>query len=110
MTVARKLEPVLAAAFRTALPVRIDFWDGSSLGPRDSTFALRFTRRRALLRIMWSPNELGFVRAYVSGDLEIDGDLMEAMSTLTDFAHSGQGPVITIDAATTAAIARAALT
>ncbi|MEO7588589.1 MAG: class I SAM-dependent methyltransferase, partial [Arachnia sp.] len=100
----------LAAAFRTALPVRIDFWDGSSLGPRDSTFALRFTRRRALRRNMWSPNELGFVRAYVSGDLEIDGDLMEAMSTLTDFAHSGQGPVITIDAATTAAIARAALT
>ncbi|MDO5734932.1 MAG: SAM-dependent methyltransferase, partial [Propionibacteriaceae bacterium] len=77
MTVAKRLKPVLTAAFGADLPVRIDCWDGSSFGPRDATFALRFTRRRALRRIMWSPNELGFVRAYVSGDLEIDGNLME---------------------------------
>ncbi len=109
MTVAKKLEPVVAAAFGKDLPIRIDCWDGSSLGPRDAKFALRFTRRRALRRIMWSPNELGFVRAYVSGDLEIDGDLMEAMSTLNDFAHPDRGPGIKTGADTTTAIARAAV-
>ncbi len=110
MTVAEKLKPVLAAAFGRDHPIRIDCWDGSSLGPRDARFALRFTRRRALRRILWSPNELGFVRAYVSGDLEIDGDLMEAMSTLNDFTDPDRGPGINTGPDTTAAIARAAIT
>jgi cyclopropane-fatty-acyl-phospholipid synthase len=34
-----------------------------------------FGRRRALRRILWSPNELGLSRAYVSGDMEVDGDI-----------------------------------
>ncbi|MDO5737506.1 MAG: class I SAM-dependent methyltransferase, partial [Propionibacteriaceae bacterium] len=51
-----------------------------------------------------------FVRAYVSGDLEIDGNLMEAMSTLNDFVDPARGPGINIGADTTAAIARAAIT
>ncbi|MDN5790287.1 MAG: class I SAM-dependent methyltransferase [Micrococcales bacterium] len=109
MTVAEKLEPVVATALGTDLPVRIDCWDGSSLGPPDAKFALRFTTRRALRRIMWAPNELGFARAYVSGDIEIDGDLMGAMSTLNEFADPDRGPGVNIGKDTTVAIARAAI-
>lgn len=108
MTVAEELLPVVVAAFGAELPVRVRCWDGSSLGPPDARFALRFTRRRALRRIMWAPNELGFVRAYVSGDLEIDGDLMEAVSTLNEFADPDLGPGIRIGPGTAAAAARAA--
>lgn len=107
MTVAEKLEPVVVAALGTSLPIRIDCWDGSSLGPPDAGFVLRFTRR-GLRRILWAPNELGFVRAYVSGDLGIDGDLMGFMSALEKSADPSRGAGITMGAETTAAIARAA--
>jgi cyclopropane-fatty-acyl-phospholipid synthase len=34
-----------------------------------------FVRRRALRRLLWAPGELGLVRAYVSGDMQIEGDI-----------------------------------
>ena len=37
---------------------------------------LNITTRRAFRRLLWAPNELGFARAYVSGDIEVDGDLV----------------------------------
>jgi cyclopropane-fatty-acyl-phospholipid synthase len=33
--------------------------------------------RRALRRLLWAPGELGLARAYVSGDLDVEGDLAE---------------------------------
>ncbi|WP_248294797.1 cyclopropane-fatty-acyl-phospholipid synthase family protein [Actinoplanes sp. TBRC 11911] len=38
--------------------------------------------KRALRRIMWQPNELGLARAYVSGDLDLEGDLYDALTRL----------------------------
>ena len=35
-------------------------------------------------RIMWSPNELGLARAYVAGDLDVDGDLYRLIEVLRD--------------------------
>ncbi|QNG19769.1 class I SAM-dependent methyltransferase [Rhodococcus triatomae] len=58
-----------------ALPVRVRAWDGSQAGPTDSPARVTFRNRRALRRVLWSPNELGVARAYVSGDLEVDGDI-----------------------------------
>lgn len=57
------------------LPIRVRCWDGSEAGPPDSAARVTFRNRRALRRILWSPNELGLVRAYVSGDLDVDGDI-----------------------------------
>jgi len=34
-----------------------------------------FRRRQALRHCLWSPNELGRVRGYVSGDLDVEGNL-----------------------------------
>ena len=34
---------------------------------------------RALQRILWRPGELGLARAYVSGDLDVEGDLTEGL-------------------------------
>src|SRR5581483_5895303 len=34
----------------------------------------------ALRRLLWAPNELGLGRAYVAGDLDIEGDVYAALN------------------------------
>jgi cyclopropane-fatty-acyl-phospholipid synthase len=53
--------------------VRFSAYDGSVAGPDDARFHLRLTRPRGLAYIAGAPSSLGLVRAYVSGDLEIEG-------------------------------------
>jgi cyclopropane-fatty-acyl-phospholipid synthase len=109
MSAAQVLEPLVRSALPASAPVRIDCWDGSSLGPADAPLHAGFERRRALRRLLWQPNELGFARAYVSGDLTIHGDLMAALSYLDSLADPDSGPGVHIGRDTTAAIASAAL-
>ncbi|MFG2620600.1 class I SAM-dependent methyltransferase [Streptomyces sp. NPDC048507] len=74
--------PRLAALAETLLgaplPVRIRAWDGSEAGPADGP-TLVLNHRRALRRILWKPGELGLARAWVAGDLTVDGDLFEVL-------------------------------
>ncbi len=60
------------------LPVRLRAWDGSEAGPADTPVLVARTPR-ALSRILWRPGELGLARAYISGDLDVDGDLTQAL-------------------------------
>jgi cyclopropane-fatty-acyl-phospholipid synthase len=60
------------------LPVRLRAWDGSQAGPAD-TPVLIARSPRALRRILWRPDELGLARAYISGDLDVDGDLADGL-------------------------------
>ncbi|WP_020660634.1 SAM-dependent methyltransferase [Amycolatopsis benzoatilytica] len=57
------------------LPVAIRAWDGSQAGPAGPTAVLK--NRRALRWLLFAPGELGLARAYVSGDLDVEGDLTE---------------------------------
>ncbi len=109
MTVAEVLEPLVRTTIGTGLPIRIDCWDGSSLGPADAALHVRFTSRRGLRRLLWAPNELGFARAYVSGDVQIEGDLLTAMQLLDELADPERGPGVHIGPETTAAVAKAVL-
>ncbi|MGW0391936.1 class I SAM-dependent methyltransferase [Streptomyces sp. NPDC003042] len=74
--------PRLAALAQTLLgaplPVRIRAWDGSEAGPPTGP-TLVLTHRRALRRMLWKPGELGLARAWVAGDLTVDGDLFELL-------------------------------
>jgi cyclopropane-fatty-acyl-phospholipid synthase len=54
-------------------------WDGSELRGAPGAPTLVVRNRRALRRFVYSPNELGLARAYVSGDLDIDGDIYAAL-------------------------------
>ncbi|GAQ62049.1 class I SAM-dependent methyltransferase [Streptomyces scabiei] len=56
------------------LPVRLRAWDGSTAGPPEAP-ALVVRNRRALRRLLWKPGELGLARAWVAGDLGVEGDL-----------------------------------
>ena len=107
MTVAHVLEPVVRSAIGSALTVRIDCWDGSSIGPPDAELHIRFTSPRALRRLLWAPNELGFARAYVSGDVQLEGDLLTVMGRLNELADPEQGPGVHVGRGTTAAVAAA---
>jgi cyclopropane-fatty-acyl-phospholipid synthase len=61
------------------LPLRIDCYDGSTLGPADATSALILRSPDALRYILTAPGELGFARAYVAGALDLDGDVFTAL-------------------------------
>ena len=107
MEAATVLRPLVDASLGTELPVRVECWDGSSLGPADADVVVRFTTRRALRRLVWAPNELGFARAYVSGDVRIEGDVLDALTRLDALADPERGPGVHVGPETRAAVARA---
>ncbi|MET9429963.1 SAM-dependent methyltransferase, partial [Streptomyces sp. NPDC003036] len=67
------------------LPVRIRAWDGSEAGPPGDAPVLVLRSRRALRRLLWKPGELGLARAWVAGEIDVDGDLYEALDRLAGF-------------------------
>jgi cyclopropane-fatty-acyl-phospholipid synthase len=77
VTAARTIAWVAARA-GTDLPVRVRAWDGSEAGPRDAPVVV-LRSPRALRRLLWRPGELGLARAYVSGDLDVEGDLTDGL-------------------------------
>lgn len=71
---ARALEQALGGA----LPVGVRTWDGGSAGPGTGPVVV-LNNRRALRRLLWRPGELGLARAYVTGDLDVDGDIKDGL-------------------------------
>ncbi|AWB91126.1 SAM-dependent methyltransferase [Aeromicrobium chenweiae] len=73
----------LGRLMKDGLPFRFEAFDGSVAGPVDAPFTLRLLNERGLAYLMTAPGDLGFARAYVAGDLELDGihpgDPYEAM-------------------------------
>ena len=53
-------------------------YDGSTAGPDTPRSALRIASPRALARLVTAPGTLGLARAYVTGELEVEGDLYAA--------------------------------
>ncbi|MEV6550171.1 cyclopropane-fatty-acyl-phospholipid synthase family protein [Streptomyces sp. NPDC051597] len=74
------------------LPVRVRAWDGSEAGPPDAP-VLVLRHRRALRRLLWKPGELGLARAWVAGELDIEGDLYRALDLMAGLLWDrGRGP------------------
>ncbi|MDA3660816.1 cyclopropane-fatty-acyl-phospholipid synthase [Mycobacterium xenopi] len=76
--IADRLAELFCEVVGFTLPVRIRAWDGSEAGP-SSAPVLVIRSRRALRRLLWAPGELGLARAYVSGDIDVDGDLADGL-------------------------------
>lgn len=79
---ALRLTGLLEQLLGAPLPLRIRAWDGSQAGPPGAP-ALVVRNRRAVRRMLWKPGELGLARAWVAGDLEIEGDLYAALDLLS---------------------------
>ncbi|EFQ83263.1 Cyclopropane-fatty-acyl-phospholipid synthase [Aeromicrobium marinum DSM 15272] len=69
LTIAQALERLM----RHGMPFRFEAYDGSTAGPEDAAHTVRLLTERGLAYLMSTPGDLGFARAYVAGDLEIDG-------------------------------------
>ncbi|MFZ2178364.1 MAG: cyclopropane-fatty-acyl-phospholipid synthase family protein [Rhodococcus sp. (in: high G+C Gram-positive bacteria)] len=62
-----------------SVPLHVRCWDSSEAGP-ESEVTVVLRNRRAVRHLLWSPGELGLVRAYVSGDLDVEGDIFSLLS------------------------------
>lgn len=69
----------VATVFDNKLPLRVEAYDGSAAEPTvlssANSVTLKILRRDAISRILTHPGELGLARAYVAGDIDVDGDL-----------------------------------
>ena len=73
-----KLEPRLSGP----LPAAVRFWDGSEMGPgepgsAEDTIVVR--NKRGLTYAVMRPDQVGIARGWVSGDIELEGDLERVM-------------------------------
>jgi cyclopropane-fatty-acyl-phospholipid synthase len=107
VTVADVVAPLVRATLGDGAPIRLRCWDGSEFGAPDAPVRLNIKHRRALRRLLWAPNELGFARAYVAGDIDVDGDLWAGLEALEELAAPERGPGVTVNRDTKLALARA---
>ena len=91
-TVAELLEPVIRAFAPGQLPVTIRCWDGSQLGPDDAAATLVVKSPDAVRRLLYAPSELGLGRAYVAGDIDIEGNIFNALR-LRESAADDEGEI-----------------
>ena len=114
----RPVAPQLAALVErllgAPLPVAIRAWDGSEAGPAAAAPVVVLRHRRALRRLLWSPGELGLARAFVAGELDVEGDLADGLSRFWRVARARgltggrRSPTLARDALALAAAARRA--
>jgi cyclopropane-fatty-acyl-phospholipid synthase len=74
-----RIADLVAQLLGRDLPVRIECYDGSALGPADSGARIIVRSSDALAYIVTAPGELGFARAYVSGALDLEGNIFDAL-------------------------------
>ena len=88
-TVAETLGRVITPLFDGPLPVNVRGWDGSELrgaDPQAPTVVIHSPD--ALRRMLWAPGEIGLSRAYVTGELDVEGDLADAFRRIWDATRS----------------------
>jgi cyclopropane-fatty-acyl-phospholipid synthase len=103
------LHPVACQLFGGDLPVRLRAWDGSEVGPPQGP-AIVLRSPQALSRLLWNPGGLGLAQAYVTGELDVDGDITDGLrSVLRAISerglHGGRLPAAGWVAAARAAVA-----
>ena len=94
-SVAAELAGVVQPLFGGPLPIRLRAWDGSEAGPDDAP-AVVLSSPDALRRLVFHPGELGIAQAYVTGEIDLEGDLLDGLrrvwSTVTRAGHRTPGP------------------
>jgi cyclopropane-fatty-acyl-phospholipid synthase len=60
-------------------PIAFRAFDGSSAGPPDAPATIDLKSTKALRHMVSAPGELGVARAFVSGELEIEGDIYSVL-------------------------------
>ncbi|MEU6819987.1 cyclopropane-fatty-acyl-phospholipid synthase family protein [Streptomyces atriruber] len=94
---AQRLATLAETALGGPLPVRLRTWDGTEYGPSDGPVIV-VRSRRALRRLLWQPGELGLAQAYVTGEVDIEGDLADGLRAMWSAAreHGLRPPRLTL--------------
>lgn len=79
-----QLAEVFTQVVGTDVPIEFVAYDGSRAGSADAPVRLEVRSPLALSHLASAPGELGFVRAYVSGTLDVVGDMYTALRKLMD--------------------------
>lgn len=87
MTAASTLADVLRPHLGEPIPVHLTAWDGSTAGSAEG-IPVEVTSPSALRRLAWHPGELGFAQAYVTGEIRVSTDLVDALTHLRTVAAS----------------------
>jgi len=82
---------IISSVVGADVPVRVIGYDGSKAGPDSSELALRINSPRALARLATAPGTLGLARAYVSGEIEVEGDLYELLAAMAELTLDDLG-------------------
>jgi len=88
VAVADRIVSVLERILDTPLGIRVRGWDGSEAGPENAPL-LVINSRRAIRRLLWQPNELGLARGFVAGELDLQGDIYQALTSIAPLLDSG---------------------
>jgi cyclopropane-fatty-acyl-phospholipid synthase len=67
-------------------PIEFTAYDGSRSGPRDAPVRLELRSPLALSYLASAPGELGMARAYISGALEVHGDMYTLLANMSDLS------------------------
>jgi cyclopropane-fatty-acyl-phospholipid synthase len=75
------LQQLLDDLFGRDIPIAIECYDGSRVGPVDAPATVRITSPAAVQRIVTGrANELSFARAYVAGEIDVEGDIFAVIA------------------------------
>ncbi|GIG69270.1 SAM-dependent methyltransferase [Phytomonospora endophytica] len=95
MSHAQKLAEAFEKVAGFGLPIGLKAWDGSTAGPGTGPGTgpvAVLNSPRALRWMLWYPAELALAHAYVSGDLDVIGDLGEGLRTMWTAAAQRTSP------------------
>jgi cyclopropane-fatty-acyl-phospholipid synthase len=98
--VAPQLVELLERVIGAPLPIRVRAWDGSEAGAPTGFDGSQapvavIRHRRALRRLLWNPGELGLSRAFVAGELDVEGDLADGLRRFWRLARTRPGAGLT---------------
>ncbi len=86
-----KLGEIVDQALGSDVPVEFVAFDGSKAGQIGAPIRLEVKSQRAIDLFMSHPGQIGLVRAYAEGELEIYGDLVETLSVLSNARYTKMG-------------------
>jgi cyclopropane-fatty-acyl-phospholipid synthase len=84
-----KLGDVFERVTDADVPIGFRAYDRSMAGPRDARGVVVVRSPAAVRNFVSAPSELGLARAYVTGAIEVDGELHDVLKALD--AHRGKG-------------------
>ena len=76
------IAPVFEKVIGPGKPIAFHAFDGSTAGPDDAVARLVIKDPRAINYVVTAPSDLGLARAYVSGAMDLEGDIYATLEML----------------------------